>query len=135
MEALRIQATVKTPEVLFDPANKVFEIKGKSIPDSAEEFYSEILDWFDDYVANPIDETVLKIELEYFNISSSKRLLFLFYKLNELAGTDKKVKVLWYYNEADEDMFEVGQDYAFMVKIPFEFIGYSLTETNLVQAS
>ncbi|MEX1002073.1 MAG: DUF1987 domain-containing protein [Crocinitomicaceae bacterium] len=135
MEALRIQATIKTPEVLFDPTNKVFEIKGKSIPDNAEEFYAEILEWFDDYVAKPIDETVLKIELEYFNISSSKRLLFLFYKLNELANTDKKVKVIWYYNESDEDMFEVGQDYAFMVKFPFEFVGYSLSETNLVQAS
>jgi hypothetical protein len=135
MEALRIQATVKTPEVLFDPANNVFEIKGKSIPDNAEDFYMEILHWFDDYVANPNDETVLKIDLEYFNISSSKRLLFLLYKLNELAGTDKKVKVLWYYNESDEDMFEVGQDYAFMVKVPFDFISYTLNESNLVQAS
>ena len=135
MEALRIQATVKTPEVLFDPNNQVFEIKGKSIPDNAEEFYAPILDWFDDYVANPLNETVLKIDLEYFNISSSKRLLFLLYKLNELINTEKKVKVLWYYNEADEDMFEVGQDYAFMVKIPFDFIGYSLAERNMVEAS
>ena len=134
MEALRIQATVKTPEVLFDPQNKVFEIKGKSIPDNAEEFYAEILEWFDDYVANPSDDTVLKIDLEYFNISSSKRLLFLFYKLNELATKKLGVKVRWYYNESDEDMFEVGQDYAFMVKVPFDFISYSLAETNLVEA-
>ncbi|MCB9225445.1 MAG: DUF1987 domain-containing protein [Crocinitomicaceae bacterium] len=135
MEALRIQATVKTPEVLFDPSNNVFEIKGKSIPDNAEDFYTDILYWFDDYVANPNEETVLKIDLEYFNISSSKRLLFLLYKLNELADTEKKVKVLWYYNEADEDMFEVGQDYAFMVKVPFDFISYTLNESSLVQAS
>ena len=135
MEALRIQATVKTPEVLFDPANKVFEIKGKSIPDNAEEFYAGILAWFDDYVANPADETVLKIDLEYFNISSSKRLLFLLYKLNELTDRQKAVKVQWYHNEVDEDMFEVGQDYAFMVKVPFDFISYSLTPKNLVEAS
>lgn len=135
MEALRIQATVKTPEVLFDPANNVFEIKGKSIPDNAEEFYQDILNWFDDYVANPLNETVLKIDLEYFNISSSKRLLFLLYKLNEIADSSNDVKVDWYYNEADEDMFEVGQDYAFMVKFPFNFISYTLTEKNLVEAS
>lgn len=135
MEALRIQATVKTPEVLFDPANNVFEIKGKSIPDDAEEFYQDILNWFDDYVANPLSETVLKIDLEYFNISSSKRLLFLLYKLNEIADSSNDVKVHWYYNEADEDMFEVGQDYAFMVKFPFDFISYTLTAENLVEAS
>lgn len=134
MEALRIQATVKTPEVLFDPSNSVFEIKGKSIPDNAEEFYNDILQWFDDYVANPNDETVLKIDLEYFNISSSKRLLFLLYKLNELNLKNKVVKVQWLYNENDEDMFEVGQDYAFMVKVPFDFISYTLDQNNLVEA-
>jgi len=140
MEALRIQSTVKTPEILFDPSNKVFEIKGKSIPDNAEEFYSDVLDWFDDYVANPIDDTVLKIDLEYFNISSSKRLLFLLYKLNEyklneLNDMNNGVKVQWLYNEMDEDMFEVGQDFAFMVKVPFDFISYTLTEKGLVEAS
>ncbi len=30
------------------------------------------------------------------------------------------VNVRWHYR--DEDIFEVGQDYAFMVKIPFQFI-------------
>ncbi len=126
MKPLRIQATVKTPEILLDPSNKVFEIKGKSVPDDAEEFYKSVLLWVEDYVSNPIDETVFKIDLEYFNISSSKRILFIFYKLNELKEKGKDVKIIWYYNEADEDMFEVGQDYAFMVKIPFDFVSYSL---------
>jgi len=128
MEPLRIQATVKTPEVLFDPTNEVFEIKGKSVPEDAEEFYHEVLQWVEDYVSNPSEKTVFKIDLEYFNISSSKRILFLFYKLNELKEKGKDIKIVWYYNEDDEDMFEVGQDYAFMVKIPFEFVSYSLED-------
>ncbi len=128
MEPLRIQATVKTPEVLFDPTNEVFEIKGKSVPEDAEEFYHEVLQWVEDYVSNPSEKTVFKIDLEYFNISSSKRILFLFYKLNELKEKGKDIKIVWYYNENDEDMFEVGQDYAFMVKIPFEFVSYSLED-------
>jgi hypothetical protein len=126
MEPLRIQATVKTPEVLFDPSNQVFEIKGKSVPDDAEVFFKPILNWVEDYVSNPNKKTVFKIDLEYFNISSSKRILFLFYKLNELKEKGYDVSVVWYYNETDEDMYEVGQDYAFMVKIPFTFKGYSL---------
>ena len=130
MEPLRIQATVKTPEVLFDPANEVFEIKGKSVPDDAEEFYHDILEWVEDYVSNPKENTIFKIDLEYFNISSSKRILFLFYKLNELKEKGNDIKIIWYYNEDDEDMFEVGQDYAFMVKIPFEFVSYSLENRN-----
>lgn len=135
MQALRIPATVKTPEVLFDPSNNVFEIKGKSVPENAEDFYTPVLDWFDDYVANPNKETVLKLDLEYFNISSSKRLLFLLYKLNELAEKSIPVRVEWHHNESDEDMFEVGQDFAFMVKVPFDFVSHSQTDLRLVEAS
>lgn len=129
MEALRIQETHKTPEVLFDPKNEVFEIKGKSIPDDAELFFESILSWIEDYVSNPNENTIIKIDLEYFNISSSKRILFMFYKLNELKEKGKNIKIIWYYNEEDEDMFEVGQDYAFMVKIPFDFVSYSSIRT------
>ncbi|EPB65439.1 hypothetical protein ANCCEY_15497, partial [Ancylostoma ceylanicum] len=56
----------------------------------------------------PADQTVFKIDLEYFNISSSKRILFLLYKLNNLAKNPDCVRVEWYYREDDEDMFEVG---------------------------
>lgn len=132
MEHLRIYATTKTPDVNFDPEQGIFEIRGKSIPDNADEFYSDILEWFDDYLINPNKETVMTIDLEYFNISSSKRLLFLLYKLNELGARKQAVRVKWMYNENDEDMFEVGQDYAFMVKVPFDFISYSLDEVSLV---
>ena len=134
MEALRIQATPKTPEVLFDAQNEIFEIKGKSIPDDAEDFYDSVLNWFEDYVANPNATTILKIDLEYFNISSSKRLLFLLYKLNEMKSNNQDVRVIWRYNEADEDMYEVGQDYAFMVKVPFDFISYRLEELEMAVA-
>lgn len=132
MLPLYIKATAKTPEIHFNPEVGVFEIKGKSIPDDAESFYGTILDWFDDYLVMPNQETIVTIDLEYFNISSSKRLLFLLYKLNELNSGQKNVRIKWMYNEDDEDMFEVGQDYAFMVKVPFDFISYTLDEVSLV---
>jgi hypothetical protein len=43
------------------------------------------------------------------------------YKLNELADIGKDVYVEWFYRSTDEDMYEVGQDYAYMVKVPFVF--------------
>ena len=33
-----------------------------------------------------------------------------------------KVKIKWYYNEADEDILEAGEDYQALVGIPFEII-------------
>lgn len=129
MEELYIAATTETPMVRMNPSNGVFEIRGKSVPEDAETFFRPILDWLEKYITQPAKSTVLNLDLDYFNISSSKRILFILYKFNELAGTNSDVKVKWYYHESDEDMYEVGQDYAFMVKVPFEFISEE-TETH-----
>lgn len=128
MEHLSIDSTTHTPYIYFNAQTGVMEIKGRSIPEQADEFWMPILNWFESYIHNPNKQTIFKIDLEYFNISSSKRILFLLYKLNNLAKITNSVKVEWYYREDDEDMFEVGNDYAYMVKVPFEFIMYNEVE-------
>lgn len=125
MDVLHLDATAQTPMVNLDPINGVMEIKGRSIPDDPEAFWGIVLDWFEAYMRNPQSSTLVKIDLEYFNITSSKRILFVLYKLNELVDNGLKAKVEWYYRKSDEDMYEVGQDYAFMVRVPFDFKEYS----------
>lgn len=125
MENLYIANTALTPEINFNYGQGEFAIKGKSIPEDAEEFYTPILKWMDDFLNQPTDNVHLTIRLEFFNISSSKRILFLMYKLNELVEKGVNVKITWSYKENDDDMFEVGQDYAFMVNIPFEFHSFA----------
>ena len=124
MEDLFIKASPQTPFIHFNGKSGIMEIKGRSIPDQPDDFWLPILSWFESYLLNPISSTVIKIDLEYFNISSSKRILFLLYKLNELAENGKEVRVEWLYRQTDEDMYEVGQDYAYMVKVPFIFKEY-----------
>jgi len=124
MKNLLIASTAQTPFVSFNSQNGIMEIKGRSIPEQADEFWIPIIDWFDLYLLKPSNHTTFKIDLEYFNISSSKRILTLLYKLNNLAKLTDNVKVEWYYRLADEDMFEVGQDYKYMIKVPFEFHAY-----------
>ena len=121
MHRLYIQGTENTPEVNFSPESGIFNIVGKSIPEDADAFYKPILEWFDEFAKLKVGAIHMRIELEFFNISSSKRILFLMYKLNDLVERGENVKVTWVYKESDDDMFEVGQDYSFMVSIPFEF--------------
>ena len=125
MEALHIEAGAHTPLINFNPVTGVMEIRGRSIPDDPEAFWGMVLDWFDGYMRQPNDNTLVKIDLEYFNITSSKRILFLLYKLSELVDKGLDAQVEWYYRKSDEDMYEVGQDYAFMVRVPFEFREYN----------
>lgn len=124
MEDLIREASVHTPHIHFSKKTGQMVIEGRSIPDDPEKFWSSIVTWFDLYLQDPHPETEFQIDLEYFNISSSKRILFLLYKLNEITEKGYNAKVKWFYKESDEDMFEVGQDYAFMVKVPFTFEEY-----------
>jgi len=132
MESLNISATDQTPKVLLDAITGVFEIEGKAISNDADAFFKPILNWLSDYSKNPKQETNVTIKLDYFNISSSKRILFIFYKLNEIVENGNQVNIKWFYHEDEDDMFEVGKDFAYMVKIPFEFIEYSYFEKEVV---
>lgn len=121
MDTLIIKYTTETPSINFNSTTGLLQIKGRCIPSNPDEFWADVLLWFDSYIQNPATETKFIINLEYFNISSSKRILFLLYKLNELIDKGYKAKVDWFYRESEVDMFEVGQDYAYMVKVPFNF--------------
>lgn len=127
MRDLYITATETTPEVILSADNNSFCIKGRSTPLDGESFYNDILDWFDDYINNPNETTILDIHLESMNLSSSKMILFVLYRLKELKTSGKEVLVKWTHLENDKEMIEVAEDYEFMVDIPFRFNSLALT--------
>lgn len=128
MEKLQIEETTETPLVSFDAQTGEMEMRGRSIPQDPDGFWLPVLSWFESFMLAPTSTVIVRLDLEYFNISSSKRILFLLYKLNELAEAGSDVKVEWHYRKSDIDMYEVGQDYAYMVKVPFDFIPYKELE-------
>ncbi|MCK9561824.1 MAG: DUF1987 domain-containing protein [Bacteroidales bacterium] len=122
MKNISITGSPKTPEVNFDYEKGIVEIKGRSIPENSIEFYKPMIDWLEDYTKAPQSKTIVNIQLEYFNTSSSKCILDVFKKLEILAKDNKDVEVNWYYEEDDEDMLEAGEDYQSIIRIPFKMI-------------
>ncbi len=124
MESLAIKGTPKTPTIGLNLDEGIVEIQGRSIPENAVDFYRPVVDWLDKYSQSPLDETVVNIQLEYFNTSSSKCILDVFKKLENIYKKNgyKGVIIKWYYEEDDEDMLEAGEDYQSILKIPFEMI-------------
>jgi len=121
MNALVIEGTPKTPRVEFNADSGALELSGKSIPENSVEFYQPIYNWLDQYKDQPSKTTSIKVQLEYFNTSSSKCLLDIFKKLEVVQKSGKsEVTVIWMYEEEDEDMMEAGEDYQSIVKIPFQ---------------
>ena len=119
MEDLSLEGTAKTPTVDFKSAGELL-IKGRSIPENSIEFYKPLIEWISNYSENPKENTLVNIQLEYFNTSSSKCILDVFKKLESIS--DSSVSVKWYYEEDDEDMLEAGEDYEAIIDLPFEMI-------------
>ena len=120
METISIEATPKTPTITFDSGKGFLEIKGRSIPENALEFYKPLVEWVEKYADKPQTSTNVNIQLEYFNTSSSKCILDVFKKLEAIKKGGSNVLINWYYEEDDEDMLEAGEDYQAIVNVPFK---------------
>lgn len=122
MEIIIRDGTPKTPSVKLDGTTGIIEIKGRSIPENSIEFYKPLIDWLEKYGAAPSQSTVVNIQLEYFNTSSSKCILDIFKRLELISKKGNAVEINWYYEEDDEDMFEAGEDYQSIINLNFKMI-------------
>ncbi len=123
MDSINIEGTPKTPTISFDANTGVIEIKGRSIPENSIEFYKPLVDWLDKFADVAQGVVNVNIQLEYFNTSSSKCILDVFKKLENIQNKSKaEVVINWYYEEDDEDMLEAGEDYQSILKIPFNMV-------------
>ncbi|HDP54329.1 MAG TPA: DUF1987 domain-containing protein [Bacteroidetes bacterium] len=127
METIKILGTDDTPTVILDADNDIFEISGRSLPEDVTAFYDPILNWLDEYATSPNEKTIFTFKLVYFNTASSKLLLDILMKLEEMHEDGKEVLVKWFYPEDDEDMQEAGEEYADIVDVPFEQVSYTLS--------
>ncbi len=124
MEIIKIDATDETPAVVLDAGSNVFEFSGKSLPEDVSTFYNPILEWLEEYSQSPNENTKVVFKLDYFNTASSKMILDILLKLEDLSAEGKDVLVSWHYAEDDEDMEEAGEEYSEIVDVPFEHISY-----------
>ena len=125
MEAIKIKKAQDTPEVILDKENNTFVMEGKSFPADVGMFYKPIIDWIENYSENPLEKTVFTLKMDYFNTASSKVILDILYKLEDMSMDGHDVLVKWFYPDDDEDMMETGEEYDEIVDVPFELIEYT----------
>ena len=122
IEKLDIKETRDTPAVLFDAENNIFKIEGNSLPENTSNFFTPLFDWITNYKKNPNDITNLVCELEYFNSSSAKMFYEIFFELENIAKSGKKVQIEWIYSSDDKLIEEKGLEYQSVLSIPFKMI-------------
>ncbi|MFO7828866.1 MAG: DUF1987 domain-containing protein [Bacteroidales bacterium] len=133
MKTLNIAATDKSPGVIFNPAKRLFEMAGNSRPENVRDFYYPIIEilkkYFDslsydqkeleDYEQYPFR---FNFKLDYFNSSSAKFISDILVILKDSSEKGIHFKVYWYFEDGDDDMKEVGEDFSDMISFPFNFI-------------
>jgi hypothetical protein len=87
-QSLLVEATPKTPQIELNPFTGDFIFHGKSIPENAAKVYEPILNWVTDYVLHARPTTNLRLNLEYFNTSSSLWLAKIFKVLVRINEPD-----------------------------------------------
>ena len=104
-----ILPTKNTPEVILDPKG-IIKLRGRLIPENAEDFFIPIEKWINEYLRNPAEITCVEISFEYINSVGSKYLLDLIRKITHthLKKNTSKFIINWCYNDKDEDMLEKG---------------------------
>lgn len=98
------QPTNYTPFVSFDPSGNLV-LKGRSLMLDAVGFYSPLIEWAKNLDSKSVHFT---IEIDYFNTSSSKKLLEILKILND-RNNIKEFVVYWGFESDDEDILIKGQ--------------------------
>jgi hypothetical protein len=112
MQNLAIPASVRTPAIDFDFGNNHLKLSGESYPEDVTEFYNPIFSALDAYLATLGSGSCrFDFELIYLNSSSAKAVMMLMDKLDAAAAKGAAVEVHWFYDEEDDTMQELGEEF------------------------
>lgn len=121
MDNIFIKEAPTTPEIRFDFEEGVLEIKGVSIPEDTDEFYSPVHNALEEYLSGekPPEEITVYFKLIYVNTST---IAVLGKMIKALETSDCSVNVKWYYEMEDDDMKDLGEDFSSFSNLQFEMI-------------
>ncbi len=120
-EKISTAATESTPALEFDLQLGNLSLRGKSIPQDPTRFYEPLLKLLSKYTSDPASETIVNIEMEYFNTPTAKYLQDIFLKLESIK-TQSNITVNWHYDIDDTDMLQAGKDYQGIVHLNFNYV-------------
>jgi hypothetical protein len=100
-QSLFIEQTPKTPQIDLNQFTGNLIFSGKSIPENAAKVYEPVLNWVTQYVLKARPITNVRLDLEYFNTTSTIWLLKILKVLIRINEPDY-VLILHFYLPIDE---------------------------------
>ena len=120
---LEKQKTTSTPYILVDESKGYLKMEGKSFPEKALEFYSDVNAWLDDYLLTDFNELAFDFAMDYYNSSTLKVILDMMQKMDDHSVGSNKITINWIATEDDDIAIESGEDIKEdMVNLEFNLI-------------
>lgn len=121
-DGLYIEASENTPSIAVSCFRKKIEITGNSYPMNAQESYLPLMNWVKEKgESDLLDYTIIEIDLDHYNTSTSRLLVDLFDLLDHIYKKGKKLKIIWIL--PDEDCVEESEEsISGQFEIPIELI-------------
>ncbi len=118
-EPIIIEPASKTPEIIFDKENNIFQIRGRSITENAFEYYEPVKYWLTEYLKNPNKQTKLVLNFDYLNSSSLIQISHIIALLEKSFKKGADILLVWQYEEGDELIENTGIELNLISHIPF----------------
>lgn len=93
-------------------------MKGVSTPIDSVEFYSPVIQWISKNENNISPNAKFEFELNYFNSSSMKALVWLLQQIEEMILNGKNWSIHWVIVEEDEFMEEAAEAMQTLLEVP-----------------
>jgi hypothetical protein len=135
-QELLIEAGLKTPQIDLNPFTGELIFCGKSIPENAARVYENVYKWIQEYAKKPRLTTNLRLNLEYFNSSSSIWLAKIVKVLCSVRKSGYTLLIHLYFDIEDfeemhqEDLKEALSPIMDMIGLPSISIGIKIYGTD-----
>lgn len=122
LKPVLIPKTQTTPEIIFQPSEGNLFFSGSCVPENAIDFFNPLILWVEKFLGTNPPLVTIHFKLDFFNTISSKLFLEFLKRIEKKLPEGSTAKVKWYHEEDDEDIMEAGENYAYIIKIPFEMV-------------
>jgi len=105
-DSLYSKKTERTPEIDFNCLTGELLLEGRSIPPNAGLVYGDAFEWIKEYAQNPYITTNLRLNLDYFNTSSTFWIAKIIRTLSSMKFPDRTLFIHMYVDI--EEMEDIG---------------------------
>lgn len=128
---LIIEKTPKTPQIELKYDSGELSLTGRSLPENATKVYEPVLDWIGKYIIQPQPVTNLRLNVEYFNTSSSLWISKIMKTLTRINNPDYRLMVHIYIPLEEYDDMKLYPDSRDSFSPITDILQHSVPEVSL----